>query len=62
MATTSGYSGGVANFPSNAPARVVSTAPGGANGDSTGWSAQIHNQGGATFSSFTWAICANVTP
>jgi len=52
--------GGVANFPSASPARVVSSAPGGANGDSTGWSAQVYNDGDAAFSSFTWAICANV--
>ena len=60
---TSGKSvlgGGVANYPSAAPARVVSTAPGGANGDSTGWSAQIYNNGDQTFSSYTWAICAYV--
>jgi hypothetical protein len=62
---TSGKSvlgGGVAQFPSGAPMRVVSSAPGGANGDRTGWSAQVHNQGGAQFSAYTWAICANVNP
>jgi hypothetical protein len=45
---TSGKSvlgGGVANYPSNAPARVVSSAPGGANGDRTGWSVQVYNAG-----------------
>jgi len=52
--------GGVANYPSNAAARVVSTAPGGANGDRTGWSAQIYNAGDSAFSSYTWAVCANV--
>ena len=60
---TSGKSvlgGGVANFPSNAPARVVSSAPGGVNGNSTGWSVQVQNSGDATFSSFAWAVCADV--
>lgn len=60
---TSGKSvlgGGVANYPSAAPARVVSTAPGGANGDRTGWSAQVYNNGDQTFSSYTWAVCAYV--
>jgi Collagen triple helix repeat (20 copies) len=62
---TSGKSvlgGGVAHYPSGSPARVVSSAPGGANGDSTGWSVQVHNQGGNAFSSYTWAVCAKVTP
>ena len=54
--------GGVAQFPSGAPMRVVSSAPGGANGDRTGWSVQVHNQEGAQFSAYTWAICANVNP
>ena len=60
---TSGKSvlgGGVANYPNNAPARVVSSAPGGANGDSTGWSVQVYNNGDQAFSSYTWAICAYV--
>ena len=60
---TSGKSvlgGGVANYPSAAPARVVSSAPGGANGDRTGWSVQVYNNGDQTFSSYTWAICAYV--
>jgi len=52
--------GGVAQFPSGAPMRVVSSAPGGANGTSTGWSAQVHNQGGSAFTAFTWVVCANV--
>jgi Collagen triple helix repeat (20 copies) len=62
---TSGKSvlgGGAANFPSNATAQIVSSAPGGANGNSTGWSAQIHNAGATSFSSFTWAVCASVAP
>jgi hypothetical protein len=60
---TSGKSvlgGGVANYPNAAPARVVSSAPGGANGDSTGWSVQVYNAGDTAFSSYTWAICAYV--
>jgi hypothetical protein len=60
---TSGKSvlgGGAANFPSNAPARIVSSAPGGVNGDSTGWSVQVHNEGGSAFTSFAWAVCAKV--
>ena len=60
---TSGKSvlgGGSANYPNNAPARVVSSAPGGANGDRTGWSVQVYNDGDQSFSSYTWAICANV--
>src|SRR5215213_3019570 len=32
--------GGVAQFPSGAPMRVVSSSPGGLNGTSTGWSVQ----------------------
>jgi hypothetical protein len=62
---TSGKSvlgGGVAHYPYGSPARVVSSAPGGANGDSTGWSVQVHNQGGNAFNSYTWAVCAKVTP
>jgi Collagen triple helix repeat (20 copies) len=60
---TSGKSvlgGGAANFPSNSPARIQSSAPGGANGDSTGWSVQVHNEGGGTFSTFAWAVCAKI--
>ena len=60
---TSGKSvlgGGVANYPNAAPARVVSSAPGGANGDRTGWSVQVYNAGDTAFSSYTWAICAYV--
>jgi hypothetical protein len=60
---TSGKSvlgGGVANYPSAAPARVVSSAPGGANGDRTGWSVQVYNNGDQSFNSYTWAICAYV--
>jgi hypothetical protein len=60
---TSGKSvlgGGAANFPSNSPSQIVSSAPGGANGDSTGWSVQVHNDGGNTFSTFAWAVCAKV--
>jgi hypothetical protein len=53
--------GGVAQFPSGAPMRVVSSSPGGANGTSTGWSAQVHNEGGNAFTAFTWVVCANVT-
>jgi hypothetical protein len=53
--------GGAAQFPSGAPARIVSSAPGGANGNSTGWSVQVHNEGGSTFTAFAWAVCANVT-
>jgi collagen triple helix repeat protein len=53
--------GGAAQFPSGAPARIVSSAPGGANGNSTGWSVQVHNEGGAAFTAFAWAVCANVT-
>ena len=53
--------GGAAQFPSGAPARIVSSAPGGANGNSTGWSVQVHNEGGSAFTAFTWAVCANVT-
>jgi hypothetical protein len=52
--------GGVAQFPSGAPMRVVSSAPGGVNGTSTGWSVQVHNQGGSTFSAFAWVVCADV--
>jgi hypothetical protein len=52
--------GGVAQFPSGAPMRVVSSAPGGVNGTSTGWSVQVHNQGGAAFSAFAWVVCADV--
>jgi len=60
---TSGKSvlgGGAGNFPSAGEARIVSSAPGGANGDSTGWSVQVHNQGGAAFTTFAWAVCAKV--
>ena len=53
--------GGAAQFPSGAPARIVSSAPGGANGNSTGWSVQVHNEGGSAFTAFAWAVCANVT-
>ena len=53
--------GGAANFPSNSPARVVSSAPGGDNGNSTGWTVQVHNEEGSAFTTFTWAVCANVT-
>jgi hypothetical protein len=53
--------GGAAQFPSGAPMRVISSAPGGANGTSTGWSVQIHNQGGNAFTAFAWVVCANVT-
>ena len=52
--------GGVAQFPSGAPMRVVSSAPGGVNGTSTGWSVQVLNQGGAAFSAFAWVVCADV--
>jgi hypothetical protein len=52
--------GGAAQFPSGAPMRVVSSAPGGVNGTSTGWSVQVHNQGGSTFSAFAWVVCADV--
>ena len=52
--------GGVAQFPSDAPMRVVSSAPGGLNGTPTGWSTQVHNQGGNAFSAFAWVVCANV--
>jgi hypothetical protein len=52
--------GGVAQFPSGAPMRVVSSAPGGVNGTSTGWSVQVLNQGGSAFSAFTWVVCADV--
>ena len=52
--------GGVAQFPSGAEERVVSSAPGGANGTSTGWSVQVHNEGGSTFTAFAWVVCANV--
>jgi hypothetical protein len=52
--------GGAAQFPSGAPMRVVSSAPGGLNGTSTGWSTQVHNEGGSAFSAFAWVVCANV--
>jgi hypothetical protein len=52
--------GGAAQFPSGAPMRVVSSAPGGVNGTSTGWSVQVHNQGGSAFSAFAWVVCADV--
>ena len=52
--------GGVAQFPSGAPMRVVSSAPGGPNGNSSGWSVQVHNEGGSNFSAYTWAVCAKV--
>lgn len=52
--------GGVAQFPSGAPMRVISSAPGGVNGTSTGWSVQVHNEGGNAFSAFAWVVCANV--
>ena len=52
--------GGVAQFPSGAPMRVVSSAPGGVNGTATGWSVQVLNQGGAAFSAFAWVVCADV--
>jgi hypothetical protein len=52
--------GGAAAFPANAPMRIVSSAPGGLNGTATGWSVQVHNQGGNAFSAFTWVVCANV--
>jgi hypothetical protein len=60
---TSGKSvlgGGAANFPSAGESRIVSSAPGGANGDSTGWSVQVHNEGGAAFTTFAWAVCAKI--
>ena len=53
--------GGAAQFPSNAPMQIVSSAPGGANGTSTGWSVQVHNQGGNAFSAFAWVVCAKVS-
>jgi hypothetical protein len=53
--------GGVAQFPSGAPMRIVSSAPGGVNGTSTGWSVQVHNEGGSAFSAFTWVVCAKVS-
>ena len=40
--------------------RVVSSSPGGLNGTSTGWSVQVHNEGGSAFSAFAWVVCANV--
>ena len=52
--------GGVAQFPSGAPMRVVSSAPGGPNGNSSGWSVQVHNEGGSNFSAYTWAVCAKI--
>jgi hypothetical protein len=52
--------GGAAQFPSGAPMRVVSSAPGGLNGTPTGWSTQVHNEGGSTFSAYAWVVCANV--
>ena len=60
---TSGKSvlgGGAGNFPSAGESRIVSSAPGGANGDSTGWSVQVHNEGGAAFTTFAWAVCAKI--
>jgi hypothetical protein len=52
--------GGSANFPYDSPARIVSSAPGTQNGTSSGWTVQIHNEGGSAFTSFAWAVCANV--
>ena len=52
--------GGVAQFPPSAPMRVVSSAPGGQFANNTGWSVQVHNQGGSQFGAYTWAVCAKV--
>ncbi|HVG74397.1 MAG TPA: hypothetical protein VM824_03395 [Thermoleophilaceae bacterium] len=53
--------GGAANFPSAGESRVVSSAPGGDNGTATGWTVQVHNEEGNAFTTFAWAVCANVT-
>ena len=53
--------GGAANFPSAGESRVVSSAPGGDNGTATGWTVQVHNEEGTAFTTFAWAVCANVT-
>ena len=53
--------GGAANFPSSESSRVVSSAPGGANGTPTGWTVQVHNDEGSAFTTFAWVVCANVT-
>ena len=52
--------GGAAQFPSGGEMRIVSSAPGGAFANSTGWSVQVYNDGDSSFNVYTWAVCAKV--
>jgi hypothetical protein len=59
--TTRVLGGGVANYPYNANARVMASAP---MDYGTGWSSVVFNENtnGVAIKSYAWAVCAYVSP